>query len=400
MGVVCEQCLADDMVVNEQGYFQCDQCGYILHSVVPESAEMDDTPGGAPVGRQIVSAQVLRRQQLESAKSAADAAADMRAELMRPVLPTVDEGVDQSERDWNDFDALPDGVVDVPTLFHAMQLVLTWHVRALAPKIGIESGLLANVVGQMWLRYLESRDELIQYRRRRKLVVPVHLRKRLRRVARQVGDEEAAHRIAHMHGTDIQFDDVLDRVTGTDQRARALEVSNRPRIVIVLALLWLGALHLRVGLLPCDLVRWCYDGSLPFLVAVAKFAPTQLDRAYLKGARQAFSAFKIAHTALSLVRQLQLPRVCAQYAGDCRRGGAAPRAAARRAGDLRAPVCAFCCASGHVWPTDTIGEGWQVGRKADGDACRGAFGRRAPCALWRRVRRECRARTRVRLCID
>jgi hypothetical protein len=309
MGVVCEQCLADDMVVNEQGYFQCDQCGYILHSVVPESAEMDDTPGGAPVGRQIVSAQVLRRQQLESAKSAADAAADMRAELMRPVLPTVDEGVDQSERDWNDFDALPDGVVDVPTLFHAMQLVLTWHVRALAPKIGIESGLLANVVGQMWLRYLESRDELIQYRRRRKLVVPVHLRKRLRRVARQVGDEEAAHRIAHMHGTDIQFDDVLDRVTGTDQRARALEVSNRPRIVIVLALLWLGALHLRVGLLPCDLVRWCYDGSLPFLVAVAKFAPTQLDRAYLKGARQAFSAFKIAHTALSLVRQLQLPRV-------------------------------------------------------------------------------------------
>jgi tRNA(Ile2) C34 agmatinyltransferase TiaS len=47
MGVTCEQCWADDMAVNEQGYYQCDQCGYILHSVVPESAELDDTPGGA-----------------------------------------------------------------------------------------------------------------------------------------------------------------------------------------------------------------------------------------------------------------------------------------------------------------------------------------------------------------
>jgi hypothetical protein len=310
--VVCEQCLADDMVVNEQGYFQCDQCGFILVSVMPESAELDDTPGGVVGARQIVSAAVFRRQQLESAKSAADAAAELRAELLRPAQATVaddDDGAAGGARDLHDFASIRDGAVSVPTLFEALQLVLVWHVRALAPKLGVDCALLADVVGGLWLRYVESRERLIQYRRRRRLVVPVHLRKRLRRIARETGDEAAAHRIDMLHGADIEFDDVHDRVTGTDERGRALEVTNRPRVLIVLAILWLAALHLRVGLLPCDLVRWCYDGSLPFLVAGAKFAAAQLDRAVLQGARQSLSAYKVAHTAQSLVRQLEMPPV-------------------------------------------------------------------------------------------
>jgi hypothetical protein len=70
-------------------------------------------------------------------------------------------------------------------------------VRALAPKLAVDPALLADVVGQMWLRYFESREQLIQYRRRSRLVVPQLVRRAVRRMlARIVGDEEAA-RIAH-----------------------------------------------------------------------------------------------------------------------------------------------------------------------------------------------------------
>lgn len=309
MGVTCEQCWADDMAVNEQGYYQCDQCGYILHALVPESAELDDTPGGAGMQgrRTLVSQTTLRKRHLELNKSASQAAADLRAALGRPAA-LADDAADfrADELDLDSFRDLPDGCVNVASFFDAFQLILTWHVRALAAKLAVDPAPLADVVGQIWKRYLDTREQLIQYRRRSRLIVPQLVRREVRKLARIVGDPVANPRDA-MFEEKIDYDDVKDRASALILRGRALEVANRPRMLLVLSLVWLGALHLRLAVLPSDLVRWCYDGTLPFLLADAKFAATQIDRGRLLCNKQGLSAFKIAHTAVMIIRQLDLP---------------------------------------------------------------------------------------------
>ena len=71
-------------------------------------------------------------------------------------------------------------------LLEAYQLCLQWHVNALIARLGCDNEL-DHVVGQLWLRYLETRESSLSYvqmtRMRRNPVPPLKRRRRRGRLS-------------------------------------------------------------------------------------------------------------------------------------------------------------------------------------------------------------------------
>ncbi len=318
-GWVCQQC-SGTQAATSRARLECQDCGWIDHEWM---AEMLEEFGEQPAfhrrrGRlrddnlTLTDEQLLAREQHRlltrvgiSRRSAAAAvalpgdAADADDELRRRTL-----------LDTADFDRVPDLSQQRPTVWSAFQLVLAWHVRALARTLRIDAAPLASAVGLLWFRYVDSRATLAAYRPRphpvpRKFVSRYKfLRAQLRKLRKQPR-EEPLHVAAN-----VRAELALDRERpGPVRRIKVpeLEHHNRPRAQLVLALLWLASLQLRLGVLPSDLVLWCCDGSLPYFVAGGKFVLEQEGRSALQAAAMRPRALLITKYARLLIIQLRLP---------------------------------------------------------------------------------------------
>jgi hypothetical protein len=320
---LCEQCGGASMGQTLGGFPMCDNCGWIDESRVPEDIDSEEEherrAAAYSAPQRGVSARIMADRTLTTEQLVDKERLLMQHGTRQARNITAADRATEAQFDCAgvDFDKVPDRSLTMPTFFDAFQLVLVWHVRALARVLHVDAQVLADVVGAMWIEYVQTRETFITYRPPARVFVPrkvmIRARQLRRDMLRAIGqepetfEEETAAVMAElgMSGPLPYTDD--DKPRKRTFVAKRLEIRNRPRLLVVLSLLWLATLDLKLGVLPSDIVRWCIEGQLPYFAAALKFTQEQEDLPQLDGSTARPNARSLTFVTKGLMKQLKLP---------------------------------------------------------------------------------------------